>query len=109
MVKWLKKTTKQNNKNKPATFYPRKGENVAPCKIPLSIKAEEREEKPQTHLLRLSEQNRLCYIPERCSRVTHADAVLRNPVRRNVEGSKGSHTETNTANPPQSQGWRRGR
>lgn len=35
-----------NNKNKPATFHHRKGENVAPCKISLSLKAEEREEKP---------------------------------------------------------------
>lgn len=53
MVKWqqeLKKKVREqrasNNKNKPATFHHRKGENVAPCKIPLSLKAEGREEKP---------------------------------------------------------------
>ena len=35
-----------NNKNKPAAFHLRKGENVVPCKISLSLKEEEREEKP---------------------------------------------------------------
>lgn len=45
----LKKKSEQrtnNNKNKPADFHRRKGENVAPCKIPLSLKEEERKEKP---------------------------------------------------------------